>query len=53
MGDVLLKYCNNCGNKLQERQRFCDKCGKSVSVDNKVTNNNSRPQPLKKIMVAK
>ncbi|MBO1919977.1 zinc-ribbon domain-containing protein [Staphylococcus xylosus] len=24
-GDVFLKYCNNCGNKLQEGQRFCDK----------------------------
>lgn len=48
MGDMCLKYCNNCGNKLQEGQRFCDKCGKSVSVDNKVKNNNNRPQSLKK-----
>lgn len=48
MGDVLLKYCNNCGNKVQGGQRFCDKCGNSVSVDNKVANNNNRPQPLKK-----
>lgn len=46
MEDVFLKYCNNCGNKLQEEQRFCDKCGESA--DNKVTNNNNRPQPLKK-----
>lgn len=44
MGDVFLKYCNNCGNKLQEVQRFCDKCGRGVND----TNNNVKLQPPRK-----
>lgn len=41
---MFLKYCNNCGNKLQEGQRFCDKCGKGVNG----ANNNVKLQPLSK-----
>jgi len=44
MGDVFLKYCNNCGNKLQEGQRFCDKCGRDVNG----ANNNVKLQPPRK-----
>lgn len=44
MGDVFLKYCNNCGNKLQEGQRFCDKCGRGVNG----ANNNVKLQPPRK-----
>lgn len=44
MGDVFLKYCNNCGNKLQEGQRFCDKCGRGVND----ANNNVKLQPPRK-----
>lgn len=29
-----MKYCNNCGNKLEDGQRFCDKCGKGVGYSN-------------------
>lgn len=45
-----MKYCNNCGNQLQEGQRFCDKCGKSVNYANLGANNNNNksPQPPKK-----
>ncbi|RIM85084.1 zinc ribbon domain-containing protein [Staphylococcus xylosus] len=44
MGDVFLKYCNNCGNKLQEGQRFCDKCGRGMND----ANNNVKLQPSRK-----
>lgn len=44
-----MKYCNNCGNKLQDNQKFCDKCGKSVSYNNLNSSYNSgTPQPPKK-----
>ncbi len=33
-----MKYCNNCGNKLQGNQRFCDNCGKNVNHFNKAIN---------------
>ncbi|MEB7755823.1 zinc-ribbon domain-containing protein [Staphylococcus xylosus] len=39
-----MKYCNNCGNKLQEGQRFCDKCGRDVNG----ANNNVKLQPPRK-----
>ncbi|MBM6637834.1 zinc-ribbon domain-containing protein [Staphylococcus xylosus] len=39
-----MKYCNNCGNKLQEGQRFCDKCGRGVNG----ANNNVKLQPPRK-----
>ena len=39
-----MKYCNNCGNKLQEEQRFCDKCGRGVNG----ANNNVKLQPPRK-----
>lgn len=41
---MFLKYCNNCGNKLQEGQRFCDKCGRGVND----ANNNVKLQPPRK-----
>ncbi len=44
MGDVFLKYCNNCGSKLQEGQRFCDKCGRGVNG----ANNTVKLQPPRK-----
>lgn len=39
-----MKYCNNCGNKLQEGQRFCDNCGRGVNG----ANNNVKLQPPRK-----
>ncbi|MGO2206156.1 MAG: zinc-ribbon domain-containing protein [Staphylococcus xylosus] len=39
-----MKYCNNCGNKLQEGQRFCDKCGRGMND----ANNNVKLQPSRK-----
>ncbi|MCD8920107.1 zinc ribbon domain-containing protein [Staphylococcus gallinarum] len=27
-----MKFCSNCGNKLEENQSFCNKCGKQVNV---------------------
>ena len=39
-----MKYCNNCGNKLQEGQRFCDKCGRGVNG----ANNTVKLQPPRK-----
>lgn len=27
-----MKYCNNCGNRLQDEQKFCDKCGQNVDI---------------------
>ncbi|PTK92758.1 hypothetical protein BUZ03_01625 [Staphylococcus gallinarum] len=26
-----MKFCSNCGNKLEENQSFCNKCGKQVN----------------------
>lgn len=28
-----MKFCSNCGNKLEENQSFCNKCGKRVNGD--------------------
>lgn len=28
-----MKFCSNCGNKLEENQSFCNKCGKQVNGD--------------------
>lgn len=39
---MLLKYCNNCGNKLHENQKYCSKCGKSTESANSENNNNGR-----------
>ncbi|MDT3993461.1 zinc ribbon domain-containing protein [Mammaliicoccus fleurettii] len=30
-----MKYCNNCGDKIQDGQKFCGKCGKGVAMYNK------------------
>ncbi len=30
---VMAKYCVNCGNMLQDGDRFCDKCGTAVRND--------------------
>ena len=26
-------YCSNCGNKIEEDEKFCGKCGQSVSCN--------------------
>lgn len=31
-----MKYCSNCGNKLAEDAKFCDKCG--AKIKNKTEN---------------
>lgn len=28
-----MKFCSNCGNKLEENQSFCNQCGKQVNGD--------------------
>lgn len=38
-----MKYCSNCGNKVENDQVFCNKCGKKVSGDVDTNQNNSRP----------
>ncbi|PTL17177.1 hypothetical protein BUZ08_07395 [Staphylococcus gallinarum] len=30
---IHMKFCSNCGNKLEENQSFCNKCGKRVNGD--------------------
>ncbi|PTE36130.1 hypothetical protein BUZ00_06115 [Staphylococcus gallinarum] len=30
---IHMKFCSNCGNKLEENQSFCNKCGKQVNGD--------------------
>ena len=39
-----MKYCDNCGSKLEEQQNFCPYCGKSmketsIQIENKRINN--------------
>ena len=29
-------YCKNCGNKIEESNKFCINCGSSISLDKKV-----------------
>ena len=30
-------YCKNCGNKLNENEKFCPNCGHSVNIiENKI-----------------
>lgn len=29
-------FCKNCGNKLDENQKFCNKCGSKVQDDNEI-----------------
>ena len=31
------KYCSACGNELREGMKFCDKCGKAVDMESKLT----------------
>lgn len=31
------KYCSACGNELREGMKFCDKCGKAVDMEPKLT----------------
>ncbi|ANU51955.1 zinc ribbon domain-containing protein [Limosilactobacillus reuteri] len=37
-----MKYCPNCGNKLKQEDKFCEKCGYSLTKDfkNKINKNN-------------
>lgn len=39
-----MKYCDNCGSKLEENQKFCSKCGKSLIIDknNEIKKSNIR-----------
>lgn len=33
-----MKYCPNCGNKIENTQLFCNKCGKKlVNINQKTT----------------
>ncbi|MCE5090912.1 zinc ribbon domain-containing protein [Staphylococcus devriesei] len=36
-----MKYCNNCGNPLEDNQRFCDRCGQRVDYTNYDSNSHS------------
>ena len=39
-----MKYCSNCGNKLNSEDKFCRTCGKeNIKKDNKNTNSIDRP----------
>lgn len=43
-------YCGNCGNKLEEGQEVCLKCGKVVrNINNNSTNSNSNPNAKSRI----
>ena len=35
-------YCSNCGNKIEEDEKFCGKCGQPVS-NNIEVNNTTKP----------
>lgn len=46
-----MKYCKECGNKLDESSKFCDKCGKPINseikaIDSKETGESSKITPL-------
>lgn len=34
----IMNYCSNCGNKIKEGAKFCDKCGNTIGT---ATNENS------------
>ena len=43
-------FCSNCGNRLREGAKFCNKCGSKVNTDdildnNQATDSYSAPQP--------
>ncbi|SCT12314.1 zinc-ribbon domain-containing protein [Staphylococcus caeli] len=43
-----MKYCPNCGNKVENNQSFCNKCGeKLVNVDRKINHNKYYNSQLK------
>ena len=33
-------FCSNCGNKIENNENFCPKCGKKLTEDNSNNNNN-------------
>lgn len=39
-----MKYCWECGNKLSDNDKFCDKCGKSQSVASSSSSNEEVPK---------
>ncbi len=44
-------YCENCGNKLNENEKFCSNCGKSVKIIEKndsITNDKDSKEKLNK-----
>ena len=41
-------YCSNCGNKIEEDEKFCGKCGQPVS-NNIEVNNTTKPTYKNKI----
>ena len=52
----MAKYCGNCGNKIEDNEKFCPRCGKSTyEVDDKTTtqtNNNNFSTEQKSKLVA-
>lgn len=40
-------YCSNCGNKINESEKFCSNCGSPVKKENNIqeTPNTTNPQP--------
>lgn len=46
MGEKIFMYCSNCGNRIEENEKFCGKCGNKQSDDiSKETINNKVLKP--------
>ena len=47
-GDIIMKYCSNCGSQLTENSSFCQNCGNKITAEN---NTVAQAPPLDKSIV--